>query len=109
MGKKKSKKQKRPRYESIGEFLNPESALCQAALLLDEAAHQAIQSNDNAAMQGVSRGWMELGAVLHNISVAGGDEGFDEDEEEHDVSSETRIMGFRQEKQREVLENAYKS
>lgn len=108
MGKKKSKKQKRPRYESIGEFLNPESALCQAALLLDEAAHQAIQSNDNAAMQGVSRGWMELGAVLHNISVASGEEEFDEDEAE-DVTSETRIMGFRQEKQREVLENAYKS
>ena len=109
MAKKKKKQKKeeyRLRYESMGEFLNPETALAQSAMLLDEAAFRAIELQDTEAMAGVSRGWMELGAVLHNISIASEEE---EEEDEHDVSSETRIMGFQKAETREVLENAYKS
>lgn len=105
MSKKKSKPRK-VRYTQLDEYLNPETALVQAALLLDEAAFNAIESKDDKAMTRVSRGWMELGAVLHNISVAGEDEG--EEEEEEDLTSETKIMGFASPEDREVAESAYR-
>lgn len=58
-------------------------------------------------MTNVSRGWMELGAVLHNISVA--NESEEVEEEEEDLTSETRIMGFGSPEDREVAESAYKN
>lgn len=101
---KKSKKNKRIRYSPLGEYLNPETSLVQAALLLDEAAHTAVESNDTEAMAGVARGWMELGAVMHNMSAGAGEE-----EEDEDLTSETRVMGFGSPKAREEAENARKS
>lgn len=110
MGKKNKKKQKKePRkikYTSLDQYLNSESALVQAALLLDVASHAAVKSESPEDMAGVAKGWMELGAVLHNMG-AGGEE--DEDEEEEDLSSETRIMGFGSPDAREVLESGYTS
>lgn len=105
MAKKKKKKQKRIRYTPLGNHLNPESALVQAALLLDEAAHDAIESKNNESMATVARGWMELGAVLHNMTVGAAEE----DAEEEDLTSDTHILGFGSEEAREVAENARKS
>lgn len=104
----KKKKQKKPRvlrYTSLDEFLNSESALVQAALLLDVASHAAVESKNPENMAGVAKGWMELGAVLHNITV--GSEGEDEDDDEGDLTSETRIMGFGSPEAREVAENDF--
>lgn len=107
MAKKKNKRQKRIRYTPLAKYLNPESALVQAALLLDEAAHDAIESKNSKSMATVARGWMELGAVLHNITEASSGE---EEPEEEDLTSETHIMGFGSEEAREVAEeNARKS
>lgn len=101
---KKQKKDKRNRYRPLGEYLNSEVAFVQAALLLDEASHAAIQSNDTEAMAQVSRGWLELGAVMHNASAD------EEDElEEEDLTAETRVLGFGSAKAREEAENARKS
>jgi len=79
--------------------------MVQAAYLLDEAAFDAINSKNPEAMAGVARGWMELGAVIHNISTGG--EEYDEEEEE-DLTSETHIMGFGSPQVRETQENEYK-
>jgi hypothetical protein len=100
-------KPRKNRYTHLDEYLNPESALVQAALLLDEAAFDAIESKDTKAMTNVSRGWMELGAVLHNITAATADEEVEEESAE-DVTSETKIMGFASPEDREVAESAYK-
>lgn len=107
--KKKSKKPKH--YGPLGEYLNPETALVQSAMLLDEAAFHAIESKDTEAMAGISRGWMELGAALHNINLgteSDEDEG-EEDEDTHDLTTRGSVMGFNSAERREVLENAYKS
>lgn len=58
-------------------------------------------------MTNVSRGWMELGAVLHNIAAANAD-GEEVEDDEEDLTSETRIMGFGSPEDREVAESAYK-
>jgi hypothetical protein len=102
--KNKQKKDKRNRYRPLGEYLNSEVAFVQAALLLDEASHAAIQSNDTEAMAQVSRGWLELGAVMHNASVEG-----EEEEDDGDLQSDTRVLGFGSAKSREEAENARKS
>ena len=107
MSKKKNKKSKRNRYSPLGKYLNADTSMVQAALLLDEAAHNALESKDTEHIAGVARGWMELGAVLHNMSV--GAVGGEEDDEAEDVTSETETLGFRSQEAREVAENARKS
>jgi hypothetical protein len=108
--KKQVGKQRKSKYTGLDEYLNPETAMVQAALLLDEAAFNAIESKDDKAMTRVSRGWMELGAVLHNISVAQAEnEEEGEESEEEDVLSQTKIMGFASPEDREVAESAYKN
>lgn len=104
---KKKKSKKRNRYSPLGKYLNADTSMVQAALLLDEAAHNALESKDTEHIAGVARGWMELGAVLHNMSV--GAVGGEEDDEAEDVTSETETLGFRSQEAREVAENARKS
>lgn len=103
--KKSNKKVKRNRYTPLGDAVNPEVSIVQAALLLDEAAHHALESKDTEAMAGVARGWMELGVLMHNMSAAA-----EEDEEDDgDVTSDTSILGFGSKESREVAENARKN
>jgi hypothetical protein len=106
---KKVGKPRKNRYTPLDEYLNPETALVQAAMLLDEAAFDAIESKDTKAMTNVSRGWMELGAVLHNITVATAGEEEEAPDEPEEISSETRVMGFASPDEREVAESAYKN
>jgi hypothetical protein len=104
--KKKSKKApKRNRYTPLGNAVNSEVSIVQAALLLDEAAHNALESKDTEAMAGVARGWMELGVLIHNMSVGAEDD----EEDDGDVTSETSILGFGSKEAREVAEDARKS
>jgi hypothetical protein len=105
LGKKKNKKPRRIKYTSLDEYLNSESALVQAALLLDVAAHAAVESKSPEDMAGIARGWMELGAVLHNISTGEVEEEFEG--EEGELHAETRIMGFGSPEAREVAEDGY--
>ena len=104
MSKKKKKKQdKRNYYTPIGQYLNSETALVQSALMLDEAAHHALQLRDVESMSMVARGWMELGALLGQTTAEEGEE-----EDDGEVTSET-TLGFRSAEAREVAENARKN
>lgn len=71
--------------------------------MLDEAGTVAVQSGSVEDMLKVAAGWMELGANM----LGRPDEEEPEEGDEHDLTSETRIMGFASSQSREEAEQEY--
>lgn len=90
-------KRKPGRYIPIDSELSPDHAMVQSATLLDHAAYNAIQSNDFDKLVTAAKCWAELGQIIG--IVANGEE------EEIEVISETEILGFRSEEEREDYED----
>jgi hypothetical protein len=84
-------------YEPIDAELSPAHALVQSATVLDYAAINAIKANDFDRMMVVARGWAELSQVIGNVAESAN--------EEVELTSETEVLGFRSEEEREEYED----
>ena len=66
----KRKKNEAPHnYESLKDSISVDDALCQASVLLDLAAHKALNRGKPAEIKEVANAWMELGAVITSIQI----------------------------------------
>lgn len=81
---------KRNKYKPLKNVLSIDTALVQASSLLDMAAQQAIDDGDIRGMRKTAHSWLEMSAVMHQLSQAAEPD----EEEETEVLSETQI-GFR--------------
>lgn len=80
-------------------------AVVQAATLLDEAALAAVHSGKVKDMITVAAGWMELGVNM--LQRPDAEEEAGEEGDEHDLTSETVIMGFGSPAAREEAEQEH--
>lgn len=93
-----------PIYTPIESEISFTVAVVQAATLLDEAALAAVHSGKVNDMIKVAAGWMELGV---NMLQRPTEEEEVEEGDEHDITSETTIMGFGSPASRESAEQEY--
>lgn len=83
---------KKKKYTPLDDVLSVDTALLQASSLLDIAAVRAVANDDIVGMKKVAHSWVELGAVIHQLSQPVVEE---EETEEHTVVSETELaVGF---------------
>lgn len=75
--------------------------------MLDEAGMVAVESGSVEDMLKVAAGWMEFGVNMLQLPEAEAEEEEDEETEEHDVTSETTIMGFGSPAARQSAEQEY--
>lgn len=74
--------------------------------MLDEAGTVAVESGSVDDMIKVAAGWMEIGVNMLQRPTED-DEENEEHGDEHDVTAETRILGFGSPEAREEAEQAY--
>lgn len=84
-------------YDPISNELSPQRALVQSATLLDHAAIHALHCNDFDKIMSVAQAWGEFSQVIGMIASAA--------EEEHELTTETEVLGFRCEEEREEYED----
>ena len=97
------KKKNRPnQYTPIDDELSPAHAMVQSANLLDHASLNAIQSQDFDKMVTAAKCWAELGQVIGMVAESA------ESAEEVDLTTETEVLGFRSEEEREEYEDRAK-
>jgi hypothetical protein len=89
-------------YDKIKDSIDLTVSIIQAATMLDEAGEEAIRTGDTSAMLGVAAGWIQLGATLLGEQPEG------QGEEEHEVLTDTSVMGFASQQAREEMEDAKK-
>lgn len=63
------KKEEPHNYESLKDSISVDDALCQASVLLDLAAHKALNRGKPAEIKEVANAWMELGAAITSIQI----------------------------------------
>lgn len=85
-------------YDPISNELSPDRALIQSATLLDHAATHALHCNDFEKIMAVAQAWGEFSQVIGMIASS-------KEEEEHEVTSETEVLGFRCEEERQEYED----
>lgn len=95
------KKAKPNDYEPISDELSPSHALVQSAILLDYAAVHAIRCDDFEKLMMTAQAWAELSKAISNF-------GPDAHSEEIELTTETEILGFRSEEEREEYEDRAK-
>lgn len=59
---------KRRKYKPLKNILSIDAALLQASSLLDIAAQQAVAEGDMRAMRKAAHSWVEVSAVMHQLS-----------------------------------------
>lgn len=84
-------------YTPISDELSPQHALVQSATLLDHAAVHALHCNDFDKIMAVAQAWGEFSQVIGMIAGSS--------DEEHEVTTETEVLGFRCEEEREEYED----
>lgn len=83
-------------YEPIDTELSPAHALVQSANMLDRASLHAIRCDDFDSMMTAARGWAELSQIIGSVAEAA---------QELDITTETEVLGFRSEEEREEYED----
>ena len=86
------------KYTPIDDELSPAHAMIQSANLLDHASVNAIQSQDFDKMVTAAKCWAELGQVIGMVAES-------EVTEEIELTTETEVIGFRSEEEREDYED----
>lgn len=86
-------------YTPISDELSPQHALVQSATLLDHAAIHALHCNDFDKIMAVAQAWGEFSQVVGMVAAKM------EEDEEHELTSETEVLGFRCEEEREEYED----
>ena len=93
-------------WSPIENTIDYQVAIIQAATMLDEAGLAAVHSGSVDDMLKIAAGWMELGMNMLGAEQEEAEES-EEDGDEHDLSSETSIMGFGSPSAREEAEQKY--
>jgi hypothetical protein len=83
-----SKKNKKPKYNPTGKYIGLDTGFVQAAVLLDMAALDAIESRDYKRAADIARQWIELSMVMKNTLAPPEGEDFEGEEHDHESGSD---------------------